>query len=338
MRGSPFKGVRPYEAAKVAGLTEPKMLTNRRIAILISNLAAVTLGAIPFQIYQAQPVDPSSQAILTPVESISYRSHNHIHGLGYDSQNQRLFVATHYGIFIWKDGKLFQLGDNRDDFMGFSLHPSNPNIIYTSGHPKSGGNMGVMKSEDGGASFKRIFQGVRGETVDFHSMTISPANPRVLYGFFMERLYRSKDSGKSWQLALGQGLAREGFCFGVPCLTTDSQNERVIYAGIPNGLVVSHDYGENWTLLNSQLGAVAGTGIDPSNPQRLFAFTEKLGLASSKDRGKSWLTKNNGIRLSRQEFIFAFAFDRKDSSHLFAATPEKVFRSTDGGENWEKIL
>jgi hypothetical protein len=84
----------------------------------------------------------SDPAILTPVPSISYQSHNHIHGLGFDSKNNRLFIATHYGIFIWKEGKLFQLGQSRDDFMGFSLHPSNFDLIYTSGHPKSGGNMG----------------------------------------------------------------------------------------------------------------------------------------------------------------------------------------------------
>jgi hypothetical protein len=63
--------------------------------------------------------------------------------------------------------------------MGFSLHPSNPDVIYTSGHPKSGGNLGVMKSVDGGMIFERIFLGLSGESVDFHSMIISPANPHI---------------------------------------------------------------------------------------------------------------------------------------------------------------
>src|SRR5262249_32696538 len=87
-----------------------------------------------------------------------------------------------YGIFIWKEGKFFQLGQRRDDFMGFSLHPSNPDVIYTSGHPKSGGKTWVMKSENGGMIFERIFLGLNGESVDFHSMIISPANPNVPYG------------------------------------------------------------------------------------------------------------------------------------------------------------
>jgi hypothetical protein len=289
-------------------------------------------------VYRSVAFGASDPAILTPVPSISYQSHNHIHGLGYDSKNGRLFIATHYGIFIWKEGKLFQLGQSRDDFMGFSLHPSNSDVIYTSGHPQSGGNMGVMKSENGGMTFERIFRGLSGESVDFHSMIISPANPNVLYGWFQQRLYRTKDGGKSWQFASGAGLPQEGFCWGAPCLAADGQKEGTLYAGTPNGLLASHDFGESWKVLNAQLGGIVGVGNDPSNPKRLFAFTQNLGLASSEDGGEKWQARNSGIRLSPKEFVFGFAFDRQSSKNLFAATGEQIFRSTDGGRNWEKIL
>lgn len=300
-------------------------------ALLLAGLAFIWA-------YRAQSGESPMKTALKPVPSISYQSPNHIHGLGYDHQNQRLFVATHYGIFVWKDGKLFQLGETRDDFMGFSLHPSNSNTIYTSGHSKNGGNMGVTKSEDGGVTFKQIFRGLHGETVDFHSMTISPANPKLLYGWFQEKLYRTKDGGKLWEFASGRGLPQEGFCFGAPCLSADGQKENTLYAGTPNGLLVSSDFGESWTTVNANLGAVAGVGVDPSNPRRLFAFTETFGLASSQDGGKSWRSFTQGLQLSPKEFIFAFAFDRQNSKHIFAATPERVFRTRDGGESWERIL
>lgn len=313
-------------------------MAKKQAAVISFVILAVVASGTIFWFYQGKAVNSASDANLTPVQSISYLRDNHVHGLGYDSETQRLFVTTHYGIFIWKEGRLFQLGQTRDDHMGFSLHPSTSKIMYSSGHPEKGGNMGVMKSEDGGVSFKQIFRGLSGETVDFHAMTISPANPTILYGWFLERLYVSKDGGKSWQFASAQGITQQGFCFGAPCLSADSQKESTVYAGTSRGLFVSYDFGENWTSVNLKLGAVAGVGVDPSNGLRLFAFTQNLGMASSQDAGKNWQPWNSGVEPSREEFIFAFAFDRKNSEQIFAATPEKVFRSTDGGKNWERII
>jgi photosystem II stability/assembly factor-like uncharacterized protein len=230
------------------------------------------------------------------------------------------------------------LGENRDDFMGFSLHPTNPNVIYTSGHPASGGNMGVMRSEDGGMTFKRILQGLQGEPVDFHSMTISPANPKILYGWFKGKLYRTKDGGKTWALASARGMPQEGFCFGAPCLAADTKDEHSLYAGTPKGLLVSNDFGDNWSTIQAELEAFAGVGIDPANAKRLLAFTKKLGVSTSQDGGKTWQRKNHGLKLSSREFVFAFAFDARNPKHLFAATPEGVFRSADGAESWKRIL
>jgi photosystem II stability/assembly factor-like uncharacterized protein len=310
------------------------------IIALVVALAVAVLAARVFRAYQVRTADSAAEPGLKSIQSLYHQfPGNHIHGLGYDGRNDRLFVATHYGIFIWKGAKkLYQAGTNRDDFMGFSLHPSDADTIYTSGHPAAGGNMGVMKSEDGGISFKQIFRGLRGETVDFHSMTISPANPLILYGSFQGRLYRSKDGGRSWEFASARGLPPQGPCWGAPCLTADSRDERAVYAGTPRGLLVSRDFGENWSAVSEQLGAVAGVGIDASNPHRLFAFADNLGVALSRDGGKSWQARNGGMRLSQREFIFAFAFDPSDSGHVYVATPEQIFRSTDAGENWEKIL
>jgi photosystem II stability/assembly factor-like uncharacterized protein len=289
-------------------------------------------------VYQPVAFGASEPPILTPVPTISYQSHNHIHGLGYDSKNNRLFIATHYGIFIWKEGKLFQLGQSRDDFMGFSLHPSNFDVIYTSGHPKSGGNMGVMKSEDGGVTFKQIFRGLSGETVDFHSMILSPANPTLLYGWFNGKVYRTKDGGNSWQFALARGLPSEGLCWGAPCFSADGQDERTVYSGTRNGLLISRDFGDNWTSAGSNVGGIGGIGVNPRNSKNLFGFTEKLGLAISQDGGKTWRRATEGLKLSPKEFIFAFAFNRSDPNQIFAATGEQIFQSIDSGKTWRKIL
>lgn len=312
-------------------------MSGRIGGVLPVALGLIFIAAFISWVYGADTAASSNQPALAPVPSISYQHPNHIHGIGYDSVNQRLFVATHYGIFVWKEGRLFQLGKSRDDYMGFSLHPTDPSIIYSSGHPQEGGNMGVMKSEDGGASFARIFRGLKGEAVDFHSMALSPANPKVLYGWFEGKIYRTQDGGKKWALAAARGLPNGGFCFGASCLGPDTRDERVLYAGTPAGLFVSRDFGESWNGVNRE-GGVAGVGVDPANARRLFAFTQRWRLAISADGGKSWQTRDKGISLRVGEPIFAFAFDSKDSKRVFAATPEQVFRSSDRGESWEKIL
>ncbi|MEV4334277.1 hypothetical protein AB0K02_27730 [Streptomyces sp. NPDC049597] len=59
---------------------------------------------------------------------------SHIHGLGIDPADGRLYVATHEGIFTpGKDGKAQLVGDSKDDFMGFAV--AKAKTFLASGHP-----------------------------------------------------------------------------------------------------------------------------------------------------------------------------------------------------------
>ena len=58
-------------------------------------------------------------------------------------------------------------------------------------------NLNVIKSIDGGISWKEISKGVNGP-VDFHAMGISTANPDILYGWF-SGLQKSEDGGYTWK-------------------------------------------------------------------------------------------------------------------------------------------
>lgn len=277
---------------------------------------------------------------LLPVDSIYHESQNHIHGIGFDSQNNRLFIATHFGLFVMVDDQLYQIGNNRDDFMGFSLNQREPNVIYTSGHPSTGGNLGVMKSANSGLTFEQISRVSRLSTVDFHSMAISYANPNILYGVFQGELYRTIDSGYTWEQIDTRGaFINDGFCWHAPCLTADTQDESVIYAGTLNGLAVSSDYGESWELIDNDTGGVVSAVVDPQDNQRIFAFTENHGVAVSLDSGLTWEPRNNGLQLGAQELVFAFSFDTNDSDKLYLATTgQQIYMTQDGGENWEQVI
>ena len=130
----------------------------------------------------------------------------------------------------------------------------------------------------------------------------------------------------------------------------------VFYVGQVNGGVwKSDDYGRTWTPIfddqpTQSIGAIA---VAPSNPSILYvASGEGLqrpdlsvgdGIYKSTDAGKTWI--HLGLRDGQQ--IPQLAVDPGDPDRLFAAVlghpfganPERgIFRSTDGGQTWQKVL
>ena len=130
----------------------------------------------------------------------------------------------------------------------------------------------------------------------------------------------------------------------------------VFYIGQVNGGVwKSEDYGRTWKpIFDSQptqsIGAIA---VAPSNPNIVYvACGEGLhrpdlavgnGIYKSTDAGKTW----SHLGLQNGEQIPALAVDPHDPKRLFAAVlghpygPNEergIFRSTDGGVNWQKVL
>lgn len=310
-----------------------------QLTIMIATLWATVLWATVACSPTATPA--AEVAGMVPVASLTEDfGHNHLHGLGYDADNERLLLATHYGLFAIADGQLYQLGPSRDDFMGFAVDVQNPDLMFASGHPLGGGNLGVLRSDDGGQSWQQIFRGVADETVDFHSMTLSPADPQRLYGAFQGRLYVTQDGGQTWSTTEAAGLPwQAGFCWGVPCLTADTKNADKLYAGTAVGLYYSQDAGQTWQLLTDAPGMISSVGISPQDNQRLIAYTEQLGVAISEDGGQSWQAVANSPTLADGDYVFAFAFHPQNDQLLFLATVgNDVYHSQDGGQTWEQLL
>jgi len=130
----------------------------------------------------------------------------------------------------------------------------------------------------------------------------------------------------------------------------------VFYIGQVNGGVwKSDDYGRTWTPIfdhesTQSIGAIA---VAPSNPDTIYvASGEGLhrpdlsignGIYKSTDAGKTWT--HLGLRDGFQ--IPALAIDPRDPNRVFAAVlghpygPSEergLFRSTDGGQTWQKVI
>ena len=83
--------------------------------------------------------------------------------------------------------------------------------------------------------------------------------------------------------------------------------------------------------------------IDPTNPDIIYVTDTFAGVCKSTDGGKNWTEINNGISVragaSKDSIpIFCLTIDSSNPDILWAGTlrVKGVFKSTDGGEHWEK--
>jgi photosystem II stability/assembly factor-like uncharacterized protein len=272
-------------------------------------VGAVLAGIITWQVSAERTV---------PISQVS-----HIHGMAVDPADpSRLLLATHYGLYrATPDGTTTRISETQDDFMGFTAHPQDRHVFFASGHPAQGGNLGFIRSEDGGKTWRQISPGANGP-VDFHAMDVSPADPNVVYGLYGD-LQVSFDGGENWRV-VGPPPAE------IFSLAASAQDAATLYAATRAGLMVSRDGGGSWEP--AHLMRQPATVVDVAADGTAYAFVVGHGLLRTAEPSLLWLTVNNAFG---ERVLLHLAIDPTDSNRVFAATSDgAVLESTDGGEGW----
>ncbi len=298
-------------------------MKNKIIYIVLSIIVFLAVGFFYFSSSKSTtPIQNTVKGELIPVSSIT-----HGHGLSVDVNDSSIvYIATHHGLLVLKNDKdLYQVGNKKDDYMGFSPHPTDSKIFFSSGHPETGGNIGFQKSVDGGYTWEKVSDGINGP-VDFHAMTVNPANPDLIYGWYQGAIQRSSDGGKNWEVVSRTNVPIVNFA-------ADPQDENVLYAASPQGLMVSSNNGKDWDNLLD--GFVSTIAVDPQNPQILIAYSETNQLARSDDKGKTWNKIDVDLKGETPLFI---SFSRKNPKIIYFLTEKNsLYKSADGGNSWKKI-
>ncbi|MEX2127241.1 MAG: exo-alpha-sialidase [Xanthobacteraceae bacterium] len=252
----------------------------------------------------------------------------HFHGIAVDAaDSSRIFLATHHGLYVvGTDGKAQLISEVRD-YMGFTAHPTDAAILFASGHPAGGGNLGFIASKDGGRSWTKLSNGVGGP-VDFHQMDVSKSDPRVIYGVY-QSLQRSTDGGQTWQV-VGPPPA------DIISLATSSVDANMLYAATQSGLQKSSDGGRSWNAESDR----TTTMVHVTRDGTIYAYAIGMGLVRAAEKNLVWKVVGQGFA---GDVLLHFAADPRDPQRLYAVThnsrtrAQSVIASRDGGARWARL-
>jgi photosystem II stability/assembly factor-like uncharacterized protein len=169
-----------------------------------------------------------------------------------------------------------------------SFHRALRGTIYLS---TSGGGAGIIKSADGGSSWRISSAGLTNDNV-FTSVVVYPSSASVVFVGTGAGVFKSTDGGDNWSLQIAtSGLS-------VSSMAIDElTNPPTLYAAGSGLLYRSDDLGETWI----QTGGRPNTfeiATDPASPGSLFAVSASLFSYSidwSPDGGMTLLSLTDGL-------------------------------------------
>ncbi|GAA4276199.1 VPS10 domain-containing protein [Aquimarina mytili] len=241
---------------------------------------------------------------------------------------------------------------------------SDPDIIYAG--TASGG---LWKSTSGGIKWSPIFD--HQATASIGAVAIQQSNPSVIWVGTGEGnprnslnggygIYKSLDGGKSWKL---MGLEKTRHIHRVIIDPTNPETIYVAAIGSPwgvhpeRGVFKTTDGGVTWNKIlftNNKTGA-ADLIMDPTNPNKLIAALwehkrdpwffksggEGSGLFITHDGGKTWEQRIEKDGLPKGDLgRIGLAIAQNKPNIIYALIEAKkngLYKSTDGGFNWQKI-
>lgn len=245
----------------------------------------------------------------------------HVHDLAFNPADDRVYVATHHGLFFLENNTPHPVGDSRQDTMGFTITGPD-NDFLASGHPapdeEGPTNLGLLRSTDAGRTWEEVSLG--GQS-DFHALT---AVDERIYGLDSATgsIKRSDDGGSTW---------KDGAAIAARDLDVDPADPDRLLATTAEGLMVSTD---------------AGTSFQPAAaqpPKALIVLDhlppgegggELVGLDST---GVAWRFKAGAWSSSGMQQGVPEALTAVDQSTYLAAFNTQVYRSADAGKTWDLI-
>jgi photosystem II stability/assembly factor-like uncharacterized protein len=268
-------------------------------------------------------------------------------------------VAYGDGVYRSRDGgaNWENMGLKASEHIGMiRIDPRDSNVVYVAAQGplwSGGGDRGLYKSTDGGASWEKIL--AAGPYTGANEVHLDPRNPDVVFVSLHQRIrsvaavmnggpesgiHKSTDGGKTWR-KLSTGLPEEDM--GKIGLALSPQDPDVVYATIElgnrtGGFWRSEDGGETWKKRSDYLSG--GTG--PHYYQEIFADPHRFDRVYQMD-ADLYMTIDGGTTFVAQPYGFkhgdhhAMVFDPADPDYILFGTDGGLYESFDLGATYRFI-
>ena len=189
-----------------------------------------------------------------------------------------------------------------------------------------GHTAGVRVSRDGGKTWAEVGGTLRRQYTE--AIRVDRTKPGTVLIGGEDGIFRTEDSGRTWQLAGASGLQ-------IMNIEQSPHDPCFWLAATQNGgLFASRDCGKSFEN-TARLGVervLYTIGFDPANPQRIAVAGWGFGVAVSEDSGANWQFRNSGLPSTD---VWSAAFDPSKPGRLWASVHEEaIYRSDDAGRTW----
>lgn len=256
----------------------------------------------------------------------------------------------------------------------FAFDERRPNVVYMA-IAHAAGRVYVYKTTDGGQHWLSTGAQGTGWVSDILSLTADPRDPGTLYAGTDTAVYKTVDSGRTWQPFKkglfpskgGRRICDRGDAGGQRCVKqwygtpgtprfnrgngyvldveVDPIHSKVVYSAA-GAIHKSTDGGRTWKTVFSpkQPGTVTRITIAPTRPESIYTIAHAVGITGattiykSTDAGRTWQATGAASRLPPSccgDSMDSLEVDGANPMTLYAAVDQTVFRTTDGGSSWE---
>ena len=275
--------------------------------------------------------------------------------VGTGENNAHSYVVPGDGVYKSEDGgkSWVNKGLKKSQQIGeIVVHPNDPNIVWVAAygpHRASGGDRGVFKTTDGGATWVNVLH--PSDHTGCWQLHMDPRNPDVLYTVAHQRqrylttivsggdesaIYKTTDGGKSWKRLEGGLPQKKVGRIGMDISPVDPD---MLYAVVEakekkeRGTYRSTDAGASWTRMGDYVTTYTFYF------QRLICDTENVDRVYGRDvfsqvtidGGKSWSRLGEDMKHVDNHALW---IDPNDSRHLLSGCDGGVYESFDRAAAW----